>query len=78
MFLLKAHEQSTEESKAAIVRRVMVLEDTINTQAMRKSKNPGSYSIPVDEKEGTILDIKMDGNTSQNYFLLLTITLLML
>jgi hypothetical protein len=32
---------------------------------MRSPGNPGRYSIPVDEKEGTILDIKMDGNTSQ-------------
>jgi hypothetical protein len=32
---------------------------------MGKPGNPGRYSIPVDEKEGSILDIKMDGNTSQ-------------
>jgi hypothetical protein len=32
---------------------------------MGKPGNPGRYLIPVDEKEGTILDIKMDGNTSQ-------------
>jgi hypothetical protein len=32
---------------------------------MGKPDNQGRYSIPVDEKEGTILDIKMDGNTSQ-------------
>jgi hypothetical protein len=32
---------------------------------MGNTNNPGSYSFPVDEKEGTILDIKMDGNTSQ-------------
>jgi hypothetical protein len=42
----------------------MVLEDIINTQAMGNPNNPGRYSIPVDEKEGTIWDIKMDGNTS--------------
>jgi hypothetical protein len=65
MFLLKAQEQSTKEFNAASLRRVILLEDIINTKAMGKPKNPGSYSIPVDEKEGTILDIKMDGNTSQ-------------
>jgi hypothetical protein len=41
------------------------LEKIINTHAMGKPDNPGRYSIPVDEKEGTILDIKMDGNTPQ-------------
>jgi hypothetical protein len=32
---------------------------------MVNTNNPGRYSIIVDEKEGTILDIKMDDNTSQ-------------
>jgi hypothetical protein len=41
------------------------LEQIIKTHAMGKPGNPGRYSIPVDEKEGTILNIKMDGITSQ-------------
>jgi hypothetical protein len=32
---------------------------------MGRPGNPGRHHIPVDEKEGTILDIKMDRNTSQ-------------
>jgi hypothetical protein len=65
MFLLKAQEQSAKNSKKAGLDRVLELEQIINTHAMGKPGNPGRYSIPVDEKEGTILDIKMDGNTSQ-------------
>jgi hypothetical protein len=45
------------------------LEKIINTHAMVKPSNPGRYSIPVDDKEGTILDIKMDGNTSQRFLI---------
>jgi hypothetical protein len=41
------------------------LEQTINIHTMGKPGNPGRYSIPVDEKEGAIFHIKMDGNTSQ-------------
>jgi hypothetical protein len=41
------------------------VEKIINTHVMVKPGNLGRYSIPVDEKEGTIWDIKMDGNTYQ-------------
>jgi hypothetical protein len=34
---------------------------------MGRPGNPGKFKIPVDEKEGTILDIKMNGNTSQSF-----------
>jgi hypothetical protein len=64
MFLLKAQEQSAKDSKKAGFDRVLELEQIINTHDMGKPGNPERYSIPVDEKEGT-LDIKMDGNTSQ-------------
>jgi hypothetical protein len=65
MFLLKAQEKSTKDSKAADLRRVRKRKLIVNDMAKGSPGNPGRYSIPVDEKEGTILDIKMDGNTSQ-------------
>lgn len=65
MFLLKAQEKSTKVSKAAALRRVREMELIINDNAMGSPGNPGRYSIPVDEREGTILDITMDGKTSQ-------------
>jgi hypothetical protein len=65
MFLLKAQEQSAKDKKKAGFERVLELEQIINTHAMGKPGKLGIYPIPVDEKEGTILDIKMDGNTSQ-------------
>jgi hypothetical protein len=64
MFLLKAQEQSAKDSKKAGFDRVLELEQIINTHSMGKPGNPGRYSIPADEKEGNILDINMDGNTS--------------
>jgi hypothetical protein len=65
MFLLEAQEQSDNNSKKARLDRVLELEQIVNTHSMGKPGNPGRYSIPVDEKEGPLLDIKMDGNTSQ-------------
>jgi hypothetical protein len=41
------------------------MELIINDNVVGSPGNPGRYSIPVEEREGTILDIKMDGKTSQ-------------
>jgi hypothetical protein len=64
----------TKDSKAAALRRVRKIELIITDNAIGSPGYPGRYSIPVDEKEGTILDIKMDGNTSQKLLQNLTIT----
>jgi hypothetical protein len=68
MFLLKAQEKSTKVSKAAALRLVREMELNINDNAMGSPGNPGRYSIPVDEREDTILDITNDGKTSQKLF----------
>jgi hypothetical protein len=78
MFLLKAQEQSAKDSKKDGFDQVLESEQIINIHAMGKPGNPVRYSIPVDEKEGTILDIKIDLNTSQRLLSIFDKTLIYL